>query len=90
MNHTALRLAGLGVICAAAACPRPYTPPQTPDADDYRVYVALVDAGCMARDEGGAMALDEAHANAAQPSWMNCLYDGGTVQSCDVPCGGGE
>lgn len=83
-----LLLAAAGIVCALAACPSipPYTPPQTPNADDVRVYGALVEAGCLASDEGGAIVLDQVHARVDQPAWVACMYDGGSVQACGAPC----
>ena len=76
----------LGAVLALGACnacqnPAPVAPPDT------RVYLTLVEAGCLAASDGGVAAVAAEHA-APNPAWLQCLYDGGTVQSCGVPCGG--
>lgn len=57
-----------------------------PGPADVAVYSALVDAGCMSPSDGGPAAVAEEHASTVQPQWLLCLYGGGTVQACDVPC----
>ncbi|MDE2022204.1 MAG: hypothetical protein KGI71_04840 [Patescibacteria group bacterium] len=70
----ALVLAGCN-SCQPAAAP-----------SDQSVYETLVDAGCMAPDpEGGVQAVALDHQIGDHP-WLQCLYDGGTVKSCGVPC----
>lgn len=70
-------------VLALAGCDS-CTPAAAPS--DQSVYNALVEAGCLAPDpEGGvqAVALDR---QIGDHAWLNCLYDGGTVKSCNVPC----
>ena len=51
------------------------------------VYNALVTAKCIdPNDDGGIQAVAAEHAMADQPAWMACLYAGGSVASCGVPC----
>ena len=68
-----------------AAC-RPTAPPVPQRVDAAVVYQALVEAGCLAPDDGGLAAVVEESQSDAEPSWLACLFDGGTVQSCGVPC----
>ena len=61
-------------------------PAATAAATDQSVYGALVEAGCMMADpDGGAAAVAAEHAS-PNPAWINCLYNGGTVGGCAVPC----
>ena len=52
----------------------------------------LVEAGCLAPDDAGNdyASVYEEHVSDAEPSWLACLYAGGTVKTCAVPCNGGE
>jgi len=50
------------------------------------IYNELVEAGCMApNDPTGPSALAQSLAAGDFP-WLPCLFDGGTVTSCNVPC----
>jgi hypothetical protein len=64
-------------------CSRP-TPAAGPTADS--VYSALVDAGCLAADPNGPSFVLAEHNLTDQPPWMACLFDGGSVSTCGVPC----
>lgn len=80
-----MRLLVLAAMAMAAGCkPAPSPgPPQPPTADT--VYEALVDAGCLAPTADGVDAVAEEHALGGD-AWLDCLYDGGTVRACAVPC----
>lgn len=53
---------------------------------DLDVYQTLVDSGCLSA--AGSSPADVAAEHASpNPIWMQCLYNGGTVQGCAVPCG---
>ncbi len=52
---------------------------------DQSVYGALVEAGCLAPSDGGVAAVAAERAT-GHDAWLSCLYDGGTIQSCAVPC----
>ena len=52
---------------------------------DQNVYNVLVSGGCLAPSDGGVQAVAEEHAS-PNPPWLQCLYDGGTVAGCNVPC----
>jgi hypothetical protein len=54
------------------------------------IYGELVEAGCLAPDDSGdgVTSIYEQHQSDAQPLWLGCLYMGGSVQSCKVPCAG--
>ena len=73
----ALLLALLGVACK--------TPPAS-TVDASTVYNELVTAGCLAPDDAGPSTIAQEHALPDQEPWMACLWDGGTVASCNVPC----
>lgn len=50
------------------------------------VYQSLVEAGCLAATADGEKAVADEHALHTEPPWSACLWQGGTVQSCGVPC----
>jgi hypothetical protein len=90
MKRAATALAAatsLAVAFCLVACPS--TPPSSPT--DQSVYRALVDAGCVKDDDAGLPAVIAEHQLPTPPPWLNCLYSGGTVAGCAVPCStGGE
>ena len=49
------------------------------------IYEALVEAGCMAADDGGALAIAQEQTLDADP-WLQCLFNNGSIGSCNVPC----
>ena len=91
----------IGLLTAIGACnactpstnPTPTPAPNPPDGNPTALVVAeLVDAGCLQADDSGndiASVSAQEHSDAAAP-WLQCLYAGGTVKSCAVPCGSGE
>jgi hypothetical protein len=57
-----------------------------PSVSAADVYNELVAANCMtADDDGGVAAIAEEHGYHDRP-WLECMFDGGTVVSCVVPC----
>lgn len=80
----ALKAAWLAVFVAGCACNQPQ-PVQA------KVYDELVAApGCLAPAEAGANAgaaeLASENARPDAPTWLRCLFDGGSVSACGVPC----
>jgi hypothetical protein len=76
-------LALLGLLLLA--CSRPAPPAVGPTATD--VYGMLVDAGCLQPDPvGGASYVAAEHSLPDAPAWLGCLFDGGAVSTCGVPC----
>jgi hypothetical protein len=65
-------------------------PPTTTTPSGTSVYNALVDAGCLAPDEGGAALITQELATDSGFPWLGCLVDGGTVAGCNVPCSAGD
>ena len=57
-----------------------------PSTPAVGIYQSLVDAGCMAPAADGVQAISDEHATAGHPAWLDCMWTGGTVQSCSVPC----
>ena len=47
------------------------------------VYGELVEAGCLAPAVDGVASTE---AERGKSAWIDCLYDGGTVGACGVPC----
>jgi len=78
-----VRLALLASL-ALAGC-NSCQPPAPTAPTDTSVYLELVDAGCLKASDGGVAAVAEEHAS-PNPPWLNCLYGGGTVAGCAVPC----
>jgi hypothetical protein len=84
----ALVCAGL-VACNGCQSPSPApSPPLAPN--DYTVTQELLLAQCWVMPDGGldaAVAIVAAeHALPSRQPWVDCLYDGGNPQSCNVPC----
>lgn len=50
------------------------------------VYDRLVEAGCLTSSPDGVQAVSDEHADSEQPAWMACMFRGGTVAACGVPC----
>jgi hypothetical protein len=71
-------LATLAECCTPVPSPAAISPGQ--------VYIELVDGGCLLPDEAGVTYVSQEHALPDQPAWMVCLFDGGNVTSCAVPC----
>lgn len=71
-----------GTLAAVGCSPSPVV---SPTAES--VYLALVEAGCLAPDEAGPsdIAQESALGDAGFP-WLSCLFDGGTISTCNVPC----
>lgn len=82
-------LTAIPIVCGVAAC-TPSSPP--PDAappvgpTDQRIYSILVEAGCLAPSAGNPAAVAGERAQ-WHDMGLDCLADGGTIQSCHVPCG---
>jgi len=77
---------GLAACSSCQPTPQP-APPAPPDPRAVTIYNELVEAGCLAPDDGGAATVAAEHAlGDAQESWLVCLYNGGTIQGCKVPC----
>jgi hypothetical protein len=53
-----------------------------------RIYQELLDAGCVSPSDDAALAGIAAEQDAGdEPAWLLCLYQGGTIALCNVPCG---
>jgi hypothetical protein len=50
------------------------------------VYNQLVAANCLAPSSDGVQAVSDEHNDPSEPPWLACMFDGGTVSSCSVPC----
>ena len=76
----------LAVIPAVICCIPPTKPAASPvTAED--VYWRLVDGGCLANDPvGGIDFIAAEHTLPDESPYLKCLWDGGTLQSCKVPC----
>lgn len=74
----------LGIAIFLGACNG--CQPPAPVSTDTSVYQQLVEAGCLASSDSGVAAVAAEHAS-PNPTWLSCLYNGGTVQGCAVPCG---
>lgn len=76
-----MRLAAWALLALAfCGC----TPASAPTADS--VAGALVDAGCLAPSPDAVQTIAAEHMLADQPAWLACLYAGGTIGGCGVPC----
>lgn len=74
------------IALGLAGCNSCQPPVATTPLSDQSVYGILVDGGCMAPDpDGGVAAVAKDHAS-PNPAWLNCLYGGGSITGCQVPC----
>lgn len=79
---------GLSACSSCQPTPSPTPPPAPPDPRAVTIYNELVEAGCLAPDpDAGVSSVAAEHASDASPSWLTCLYNGGSVKACGVPCG---
>lgn len=78
-----------GMLAMAAECctpaPAPAQPP-APTPQAVRAYGLLVEGGCLAPDDSGLSSVQAEESSDAAPSWLTCLFLGGTVTTCAVPC----
>jgi hypothetical protein len=68
------------IALALASCTRPAVGPSA-----ATVYGELVEGGCLAATPDGVQAVADEHADHATP-WVECLFDGGPISACAVPC----
>lgn len=50
------------------------------------VYGELADANCYSNPDGGVAFVAAEGAWPAAPPWVGCLFEGGTIIGCGVPC----
>jgi hypothetical protein len=74
------RAAVLVSLVVAAGCSKPVAP----TAD--QIYQELVASGCLAPDDTGPAAVAAEMALPDREAWLQCLFDGGAVSACGVPC----
>jgi hypothetical protein len=76
----------LVLILFGACKPSPAPAPAPYAATSEAVYDSLVDAGCLAPSTDGvdAVAIEGAMVN--PPAWVSCMFAGGRVGDCEVPC----
>ncbi len=75
-----LTLVAAGLMAAACAKPVPISPTAR------TVYSELVDAGCLAATDAGLSSVQEEFNSDAAPPWFGCLWDGGSIATCNTPC----
>jgi len=51
------------------------------------VYQSLVAQGCLEASPDGPQAVQDEFNRSDRPDWLSCMFDGGTVDACAVPCG---
>ena len=80
------------LVAACHPTPAPDAGPPVASFDDAgtsEVVAKLVEAGCLAADDSGDDLVSTAKEHAAKDYvWLECLYAGGSVASCNAPCGG--
>jgi len=76
---------GLGVV-GCTGCHGPSPSPPAPSTPAAVVYGELVEAECLDPSDGGLDFVTAAHAEPLRPAWLDCLFDGGAVTTCGVPC----
>ena len=72
------------LFAAAVTACRP-APSPGPGVTPAAVYGELIEGGCLAPSDDGVKSVSDEHALHSF-SWMECLFDGGTIGSCAVPC----
>jgi hypothetical protein len=81
---------GITAACfASIGCATPTHSPSSPPAyvsTSETVYSALVDGGCMQASADGVVAVSQEGAMANPPSWLNCMFQGGSIGDCEAPC----
>lgn len=83
----AVAAAALAALMGCSGCQPGPPAPQPPPTLDQTIYGELVEAGCLAPDPAtGVSSVASEHAMPDQPAWLACLYDGGTIAGCNVPC----
>lgn len=50
------------------------------------VYTRLVEGGCIAATPDGEQSVADEHLADGGAPWLDCLFKGGTVAACGVPC----
>ena len=79
-----MKRALLITLLLGAAC-KTNTPPPPPSQAQV-VFQKLVDAGCIADSDSGASDVALEEASDAAPAWFTCVWNGGSVASCNAPC----
>jgi hypothetical protein len=82
MRMTYVAFSAVVGVAACSWC----TPPPAPVSPATAIFNELVDAGCLAPSSDGVQAVAD-EIDAGDVGWMNCLVDGGSIASCQVPCG---
>lgn len=72
----------VGFLLSILSC----APTSPPPATAQTVYTELVIGGCLSATPDGLQAVTDEHSDSEQPAWMACLFDGGSIQTCNVPC----
>ena len=85
MKLVALLLAAATCTPAPQPAPQDAAPPVVVGPVDQAIYGELVEAGCLQGDLSGVSAV-AAERQKFHDLGLDCLADGGTVQSCGVPC----
>jgi hypothetical protein len=76
----------VGLTACNGCQPSPAPPPATP-VSPTTIYNELVEAGCFAPTDAGPNDVARELALPSPPSWVTCMADGGSVQTCAaVPC----
>jgi hypothetical protein len=50
------------------------------------VYARLVEGGCLAATPDGEQSVADEHGADGGAPWLDCMFKGGTVAACGVPC----
>jgi hypothetical protein len=80
-------LAAAALLGACGACQKPAPAPPAPTQETpTQIYDELVEAGCLAPDEGGPQAVLQESQSDVAPAWLACLFGGGTIRGCGAPC----
>jgi hypothetical protein len=79
------------VVAGAIGCHTTPSPPPnpTPVVSPATIWAELLDAGCVAPDDGGpaSIASEEAIDGGPTDAWLTCMAAGGSAQACNA-CNG--
>lgn len=81
-----IRAALIGGVATVAACAACRTQPTAPAPTPTTVAANMVEAGCVLPSSTLATSIASDETSDAEPGWMQCLFEGGTISACGTPC----
>lgn len=72
-------------LAATGTCTPNPTPPPSQPLSASQVASELIEAGCLAAGPNDVQAVASELQTGHDP-WLACMFDGGSVQTCNAPC----